>query len=195
MKQYNINILNYISTDISNENNPIRYYNLLFNRCWNNNENIIKEIVFNIFEMLDNIIKSNNRYRVKKYKWSNIKHDLPINYLHFKIKLSNFDYKSLIYSFINTDYLEMNDIIKWLNNLQNGYYVSLDIKLEIENNINRCDVYNFDYLELYFYYNENLDMIIKNNLLKNIMIITKWFYNLTKKKIIFIYFDIKLKKK
>ena len=107
-----------------------------------------------------------------------------------EIKLNNnINYKSYIQEYINSTI--DNSIIDILNKLQNGIFISLDIKLYVENNINNCFIYMFEHLNLYIFNNDKIfDNTIRDKLVLNIYRITKWIYNLNPiKKITLYYLD------
>ena len=73
--------------------------------------------------------------------------------------------------------------------LQNGKFVSLDIKFYVENNLNMCSHYTAEHLDLYIFFSNNNDEFI-NELIKQIFIVSKWIYDLNPiYKIKFAYFD------
>ena len=106
-----------------------------------------------------------------------------------------------------TKYIENIDdeVVNVLNYIYSNRYVSLNIKLWIQNNIDVCYKYNYDHLELYYFYSSTYDYNQNNNLYKNfhsindivseIYIITKWIYDINPLyKIKFYFFDTPQKK-
>jgi hypothetical protein len=200
MINYTFDTLNYISNDIFNKNNPIKYHNKNYNNVWNINyeklNNLINNLSNNLLFIINNKIDLSN---VEIFEWTNIKHEYPlcynqkIPYNQFIEKYQlrtidlNYNYKLLIKKY--TENLS-EEILSILNDFQKGYFISLDIKFYVENNINKCYKYKFDHMDLYLLTNK-----LSEQLLKHIYIISKWIYNLNPiYKIKFIYFDTPLKK-
>ena len=213
------NFLNIITEDIKNVNNPIIIYNNYYIDYWNTNKSNIELLIKIFYNQIISIINITNdtileKSLIKHIIWTPIIHKYPIyyeyyinnnnniNYDNFNNKINtkeitskyNINYKSYIKKYVDNI---PNNIIDILNEFQNGLFISLDIKLYVENYINNCIVYNFDHLDLYFFYNTNeLNNQTKNNLIYNIYIISKWIYNFNpNKKIIFYYFDTTIEKK
>lgn len=217
MNYYGNDILKKISNDIFLDKNPIKYHLSFFNHSWNKNiskiESLSTKLALSIQKLKilidDNFILNNLS---RSYDWNLIKHDYPINYeywikTHNKILFKEFNdiyNKRLIYfnkfnslKLINlyTQNLVDENILNILDYFQNGYFISLDIKLYVENNINCCDHYMFDYIDLYFFYSKTISPKIKIDLIKHILIISKWIYELNPiHKINLIYFDTPNKK-
>jgi len=222
--EYFYNTLNIISKNLTNIKSPIADHNSYFNNNWNKYNNEIIILFTSMFNILDKIFVDMNQIDLKKNqknitRWTNINHDLPFCYLlnkkkqdtntskqynkilfkefnemynKRKIKLRNNDYTNIIKKYSNN---LNHKIIQLLNYFQTGSFVSLDVKLYTENNINIYEHYNFNHLELHFFYNENINVIEKKNIINKIYIITKWIHSLNNKyKIKLIYFDTPLTK-
>jgi hypothetical protein len=213
-----INTLQHITKDMMN-NECIKYYVNKFNKHWLSNEISLKKLFDILLNKLINIsndknINNINNHLIKKYEWSinktklekepyvyrNYKKKYDITYDEFKnlynlhsIKLDNINYNK----FFSKSFNISSDIIPILNDFEHGYFVSLDIKLYVENNINRCEYYSFDHMDMHFFYSNTLDNDTKNKIINNIYIISKWIYDLNpinNKKIKFYYFDTPLPK-
>lgn len=200
MIDYTFNTLNYISSDIFNKKNPIKYHNEIFNNVWNENLSNLTELINTLSNNLLSVINSDiDLSKITKFKWENIKHEYPLCYKNDipydqfiekynlrKINLSS-DYISLIKKY--TENLS-DEILSLLDDFQNGYFISLDVKLYVENNIDRCYKYQFDHMELYLFTDK-----LSNKLLKHIYNISLWIYYLNPiHRIKFIFFDTPLKK-
>ncbi len=199
-------ILSYISNDIQNGKNPIKYHNMIFNNNWNKENHKIRKFYDSMKRMLEKIIISFNikklhQSMVKDYTWKPTQHDKPyIYYKHLDIpydQFANLYNLGKIHDKISfTD--EYPKVIKqFMNYLQNGWFVDLNIKLYVENNINKCEHYSFQHMELYYFFNNNnnIDINIKYDLLQHIYKISKWLYSiLPSKKITLCYFDTPIKK-
>jgi hypothetical protein len=149
--------------------------------------------------------------------WINNSHDKPINYLYYlsnnkniqfdkfcfdyhkkNINILKADYKQYICKYTNLNYISDINIIDKLDYLQNGSFVSLDIKLYIENYIDSYEKYNFPHLNMDFYYSSKIDNKYKINTIMNFYIISKWIHQLFGKStqiINFVYFDTPIAKK
>jgi len=199
MINYTFNTLNYISNDMFNKNNPIKYHNKIFNDVWNKNSDKLSNLINNLS---NNLLSINQDIEFKPilFKWNNIKHKYPLCYNYdipydqfinkYQLRLINLEtnYKLLIKKY--TENLS-EEILYLLNDFQNGYFISLDIKLYVENIIDKCYKYQFDHMDLYFFTDK-----LSNKLLKHIYIISLWIYNLNPiYKIKFIFFDTPLEKK
>lgn len=162
--------------------------------------------------------KWNNKIKSEPYCYRQYKKKYDISYEEFKnlynlhsIKLDNINYKKFFSSeskafkvesqvstptkYINNDNNDNSEIINILNDFECGNFVSLDVKLYVENNINRCEYYSFEHMDMYFFYSDTLDDHTKNIIINNIYIISKWIYDLNPiHKIKFYYFDTPLLK-
>ena len=89
-----------------------------------------------------------------------------------------------------------DEIINILKYFENGTFISLDVKQYVETNINCCDIYDFEHLKLYFFTSDkNMDKT-NINIIKHIVIISKWIHSLNPVyKIKFVYFDCPIPKK
>ena len=240
-----IDIINYISNDMLNSKNPMKYFNNIYNNHLNEHETNIKKLyIFLVNILLDSIKyvniseqinQNNNKILVK---WTNNKSNYPcvFNSVNKILELNNkpkisFNLFNILY---NKKEIQMSDMAK-LNNWQNyfngyfeniykmieikqnnntkedhikleiidilkyfqdGQFISLDIKHYVENNIDQCEIYDFDHLKLYFFSRSIININEKNNIIKHILIISKWIHLLNPVyKIKFAYFDCPLNKK
>ena len=212
-----INILRRICDDLSNDKNPIKYHNMLFNNAWSKHNDSVHKLYLIMKTHLNNIINQNRvkdiiNKNISNISWSNIFHDEPFNYMHYvdrnnisfpdfdikyqkkDINLKNINYVSFIKKF--TDLSDVLLIDK-LNYFQNGYFVGLDSKLYVENNINRYEQYDFEHMDFHFFFSDKIGQTDKNMLIYQIYIVSNWIYTLfdnSNKKIKFVYFDTPLKK-
>lgn len=213
MNSYCKNVLYDIFGD-NNADNPMKEFILLFNKYWNKNNNKLKKKFDNLTLSLnkiydnkdDSLIKNSQR---KIYKWENKINTEPYFYQEYNKKY-NISYDKF-YDLYNTrqtnniefnyvDYVKIkgksNTIIDIINELQNSFFIGLDIKLYVDNYINNCIYYSFDHLDFYFFYNPDC---IKSSefdiILSEIYVITKWIYQLNPIKIKLSYFDIPLNKR
>lgn len=208
-----IAFLDYI---LDNINEPINYHNTYFNKYWNKHETKLTLLLNKLINQIINIknsfnITELNKSQIEHIIWKPIQHKYPISYSHYIDSYKHIDYDTYINKFntrdipfeYNTDYTNYlntfitNKIIRDIyNKFQNGIFISLDVRLYVENNINNCLIYSFPHIDLYILYNDtNLDEKTKQNLLKNIYIISKWIHNLNPiKKITLYYFDTLLPK-
>lgn len=69
-----------------------------------------------------------------------------------------------------------NKIKNVLNFIHSSRYISINIKLWIQNNINICYKYNYDHLKLFYYTTSNSENL--DNTINQINIITKWIYDI-----------------
>ena len=199
MIDYTFNTLNYISSDIFNKKNPIKYHNEIFNNAWNNNADKLNELINKLSDSLRSIINNNIKLKPIKFKWKNIKHEYPLCYnnnIPYDQFIEKYNLRSIKLNTNNILLIKrytinlLDEILEILNDFQNGYFISLDIKLYVENNIDTCYKYEFDHMKLYIFTNNFSD-----ELLKHIYIISLWIYNLNPiHKIKFIFFDTPLKK-
>ena len=199
MNDYTFDTLNYISNDILKKKNPIKYHNEIFNNAWNNNADKINELINKLSDSLRSIINNNIKIRPIKFKWKNIKHEYPLCYnndIPYNQFIEKYNLRSIKLNTNNILLIKrytinlLDEILEILNDFQNGYFISLDIKLYVENNIDTCYKYEFDHMKLYIFTNNFSD-----ELLKHIYIISLWIYNLNPiHKIKFIFFDTPLKK-
>jgi hypothetical protein len=249
LKKICINTLKYISEDIHQTKNPIKYHNKLFNKNWNKNNIKLNQLFTIVSNNLTNIIINTSDDGIQHHKqylkkWNNYIHDMPINYIYYLSKNQDMSFNdfSLNYykrhiTFGNTNfksyittYTDLNSetnakinsetnakinsetnakinsetnakisatIIDRLNYIQNGVFVSLDIKLYIENNIDSWEYYTFPHMNMDFFYSSKINILKKNKIIKNFYIISKWIYELfgnSTQKINFVYFDTPLKK-
>ncbi len=216
-EKYTIETSNYIMSDISEPYNPIKYHNKFYNKCWNRSNKPLEQLLDTQINNLNKIIKnipslsdpkiydlpiesvfdlSENSYPLiyKLYKSDNpnITYEQFNNYYNLrKIKISAYnDILNKIYQKI-----EPEDIREQLLRFQNGQFISLDVKLYVEKNINRCFKYEFDHMDFYFFHNKLLDKETITDIVKNIYIISLWIYHLNpQSKIILSYFDTEIKK-
>ena len=200
MINYTFNTLNYISNNIFNNNNPIKYHNQIFNNIWNENSDNLNNLINKLSDNLISIINNNiNFINTNYFEWTNIKHEYPLCY-NYKISYDEFINKYQLRELIlNSNYKTLikkytvnlsDEILELLNDFQNGHFIGLNIKLYVENYINKCYKFEFDHIIIYYFTNE-----ICYKILKHIYIISLWIYNLNPiYKIKFIYFDTPLKK-
>lgn len=208
MNEFSRNELMYISNDIQSINNPIRKFNDYFNNSWNNNFETIYNFYDNMGTKLIDIMHHTNdifiNNIVKKYSWSNIIHDLPYVYQEYIKKNTKISYEKFTEIFYTRKinlitkydeyFINIPSIIRSIFNVfEQGNFNDLDIRLYVENNINRCDFYTFESLDMYFFYSENSDQ--RQNIIKHIYIISKWIHEFKpEQKIKIYYFDTPLKK-
>ena len=194
---------NYITIINREDNSNIKDIMNIYNNNWNDVN--MKKIFNYIYKILKKIIYKPNYYNdveILEFKWTNIIHKYPILFYYYdNIEYNTFvdNYnKNLIKNTIKkkdiNKYIEDIDqiILNILVDIHNMPFISLDILLYIENNIDQCKLYKFDHLELYYFYKSN----IIEEIVINIYIITKLFYTINPKSIIkLIYFDTPFKKK
>jgi hypothetical protein len=204
------------------DKNTIKYTEKIIN--YNNYFEKNKEELFSIYKYfhikLKNIINNTDKNNIlkkleKKIYWlpSDIKtpflyndyYDKNYTFLEF-IELFNQDKIKFSKKIDITKYIKIvdNEIINVLNYIHSNRYVSLNIKLWIQNNVDTCYKYNFEHLELFYFSSSAFDYN-KNNIYKNflnlddviteIYIITKWIYDINPLyKIKLYFFDTPLKK-
>lgn len=103
---------------------------------------------------LDKFIELFNQYKLNYYKL----HSFNINnYIEPKIK--------------------ERDVINIYNFVFTSRYISVDIKLWIQQNVNKYAVYNFEHLEFYHFYNDANGLDYKE-FIDNVYAISKWIYNI-----------------
>jgi hypothetical protein len=187
------------------DKNTIKYTKKIIN--YNNYFEKNKKELFSIYKYfhtkLKNIINNTDKNNIlkkleKKISWipSDIKtpflyndyHDKNYTFLEF-IELFNQDKIKFSKKIDITKYIKIIDdeIINVLNYIHSNRYVSLNIKLWIQNNVDTCYKYNFEHLELFYFSSSTFDYN-KNNIYKNflnlddvikeIYIITKWIYDI-----------------
>ena len=192
----NIEFLDYI---LSNIDEPINHHNIYFNTYWDKhkiNLTILLNTLINQIKYIENHTNSDlfNKSFKKHIKWTPIYHKYPVSYMHYIKSYKQIDYTTYLNKFnirdipfeLNVDYTEYinkfitnETILDIYNKFQNGIFISLDVRLYVENNINNCLFYSFPHIDLYILYNEtNFNESIKNNLLKNIYIISKWIHDI-----------------
>jgi len=173
--------------------NPI--YDLIEILKSNWKDDLIYLLFTYFFENIDEIKYNQEKIKCKEYKWKNIHHKYPLKFY----KYSNMDYDTFteLYNkrelktlFLNnaelSTYITDADsiILNIIKDTISNIFISLDILLYIENNINYCDYYNFDHLELYYFYSveNNIQLqqkkIINLHYIKHIYIITKILFNI-----------------
>jgi hypothetical protein len=207
-------LLKYISDDILNNTNPIKYLIKNFIKYWNINEQKINQLFYILINKLsvNEVVVKNPS---KEIRWKPIKHQYPfiyneyinksnniITYEEFKesyhkreIMIDNFNFKQYFDKYIYNNTHEYNEIYKPYYNLEIGQFSSLDIKLYVENNINSLDIYNWNFLDLYFF-SSNIDNSTKKHIIQLIYQISKWLYDINPLyKITLYYFDTPLEKK
>lgn len=205
------------------DKNTIKYTRKIMN--YNNYFEKNKEELFSIYKYfhtkLKNIITNTHKNNIlkkleKKISW--IPSDIKTPFLYN-------DYNDKYYTFLEfielfnqnkikfskkmdiTKYIKIVDdeIINVLNYIHSNRYVSLNIKLWIQNNIDTCYKYNFEHLELFYFSSSTFDYNKNNNIYKNflnsddviteIYIITKWIYDINPLyKIKLCFFDTPLNK-
>lgn len=199
---------------MSDNSNPIKYHNVIFNNNWTSNQDNILEI-FNKLKNNLEIAKQSKFTHIKTYVLDLIQHSIPIYYMSRKNKYSNMSFdefnilfnKRMLDSISNYD-LQINlkryiknfdllptDIQDLLINLHNGKFVSLDIKFYVENNLNMCKHFSSEHMDLYIFFSNNNYLEI-DKLIKQIFTVSKWIYDLNPiYKIKFAYFDTPITKK
>jgi hypothetical protein len=207
------------------DNNTIKYTNKIINydNYFDNNKEKLFLIYKYFYTKLKNIINNTDKYNIikklKKITWSPSDIKTPFLYNNYDNKDCSFlEFKELFNQLkINfsknfqkmdiTKYFKYIDdeVVNILNYIHSNRYVSLDIKQWIQYNIDGCYKYNFDHLELYYFYSSTYDYNKNNNLYKHfystddiiteIYIITKWIYDINPLyKIKFYFFDTPQKK-
>lgn len=205
ISEYTKKTLKYIGNEI--EDNELKNNIIKFDKNFELNKNKIKKLYIILYEKIIKLIKDNiiiNNYLIENCNWIIKSHDKPICYYNYQKKENityeeyeeKYNLRNIIlneYNYINyiREYstLNNNKILKILNIFQNGYFIDLNIKLYVENNINNCNIYKFEHLELYYFYKDENDI---DDTIYNIYIITKLLYE--KKKIKLYYFDTPLNK-
>jgi hypothetical protein len=210
-----INTILHITKDMMN-NKCIKYYNNKFDEHILANEILLKKLFNKLIDRLlkiSNDYNNSNKYLIKTYKW-NSKIELksePYCYRQYK-KSNNITYEefrnlynlrsieidNINYTKYFSKYIKENDnteIIPIFNDFEQGHFISLDVKLYVENNINRCEYYSFEHMDMHFFYSDTIDNSTKNKIINNIYVISKWMYDLNPiHKIKFYYFDTPLLK-
>lgn len=162
---------------ISKSNNPIiQQHNNYYNKCWEQSNTKLITLIKHLINILQQSIIS-----------------LPITFYPKIFKLNNI--KQLI-AYTNIDNIDI-DILEQINIfLKSNIFVSDDIKVYVENNINMCAKYIFEHLIFYFFYNSNMSKKDIIEITQNIYIISLWIYKLKPMhKIILSYFNVNIKKK
>jgi hypothetical protein len=202
-----ITFLNYISTNI---NEPINNHNTYYNTYWDKYKQNLIPLLHILIEQIISIKIPIIQHK-QHIKWETFNNKYPLCYTYYNTHNEYIDYKTYIHKFnireISFDYIEYENyinkfiknklIIDIYNKFQNGIFISLDVRLYVENNINNLLYYSFPHIDLYILYNDVLlDETTKNTLLNNIYVISKWIYDLNPiKKITLYYFDTLISKK
>lgn len=206
MNNYSRTQLSYISNDIIKLVNPIKFYNKYFDKNWTNNEVTIKNFFKDMYNVVVNVMNELNSIKVNDYLTNTFTfnptyHVHPFIYQKY-VKNNNItydDFKMLYYKhkiLIDYNYNQYfkdypTDVIQLFNLFEKGKFNDLDIKLYVENNINKCSYYNFTHLNLYYFYTDTPDI----ELVKECYVVTKWLHNMNPLyKIKLLYFDTPLKK-
>lgn len=192
-------------------------YYKYYKNYWKKN-NINDDI--NIFlNLLDNNIDY-IKYK-EKYNWKSLDSKYPLQYIYYNksnLSYEEFEFKyytnkfkkSIPHNYIENfykDHIKIQKILDIYCNLNKLYFISLDILSYINNEINTCKVYYYNVgkesqslITLYCFYKD--DLLNINDLVNNIIIITKWLYNIKLQKnptyinnITIYYFNIPIKKK
>jgi hypothetical protein len=254
-EQKTIDILEFISNDITNIKNPIKYFNKIYKGHLKQNNAFIIELFKKLTTRLNETKKYIESLDIKnkclaKICWNNLNNqksnllnynsNYPIFYnavvtlltslnkqlitydklndLYNKKKISTNDinpyfeeYINLYYSsfnenitsiecFDNSELVKQNyikEIIDTLKYFQNGQFVGLNIKHYVENNITSCEIYDFDFIKIYFFSNNlvQTEKITHTKLIYEILIIAKWIHLFNPDyKINFTYFDCPINK-
>ena len=207
------------------DNNTIKYTNKIINydNYFDNNKEKLFSIYKYFYTKLKNVINNTDKNNIikklqKKITWSPSDIKIPFLYNNYddedysfsefkelfnqlKINFSKFSKMDITKYIKNID----DEVINVLNYIHSNRYVSLNIKQWIQYNINVCYKYNFEHLELYYFYSSTYDYNQNINLYKNfentddivseIYIITKWIYDINPLyKIKFYFFDTPQKK-
>lgn len=190
-----------------------KYYNEYYNENKTNIESLI-DIFYNKIMTVNHNIHFDN-YLIHSISYEPLYHKYPIQYEYYITNIDNnvdyitfnqminlrqidlyniIDYTPFIQKYIKNNH--NNQLIEGLNLLHNGIFISLDIKLYVENNMNKLVIYSFDHLDLYIYYNDQiLNTTILNDLIKHIVVISQFIYNLNPiNRIKFLYFDTLIEK-
>jgi hypothetical protein len=256
-EQKTIDILEFISNDITNIKNPIKYFNRiyknhlkqnndfildLFNKlttklneskkyvdsleiknkhlvkiCWDNLSNLsnlknydhnypmfynaVMTLLTNANKQLISFEKFNDLYNKKKISPNDVKPYFEkyadLYYSSFGENITSIDYNNNVNNINNDELLKqkyIQEIINALKYFQNGHFVSLNIKHYVENNINSCKIYDFDFIKIYFFSNNNITQT-HEKLIYELLIISKWIHSISPNyKINFMYFDCPINK-
>ena len=209
------------------DNNTIKYTEKIINydSYFDNNKEKLFTIYKYFYIKLKNIINNTDKNNIikklqKKITWSPSDIKTPFLYNNYNNKDYSFsEFKELFNQLkinFSKNFLKMDitkyiknindeEIVNILNYIHSNRYVSIDIKQWIQYNIDVCYKYNFDHLELYYFYSSTYDYNKNNNQYKNfnstndiiteIYIITKWIYDINPLyKIKFYFFDTPQKK-
>ena len=202
-------------------NNTIKYTKELLN--FNNYFNKNKKKLFLIYKNFNDklmLIKKNTsinellKKNTQRLKWKAINLDKPMIYYEYNKENLTIDEFTELFNQYKIDFSKIKniDITKYILNINPEIinilifihcvrYVGLDIILWIQNNINTCYKYDFQHLELYYFFSDseyNSDSNKQkqfNDKIFNIYIITKWIYDINPiYKIKYYFLDIPLKK-
>lgn len=222
LNKNSIDTLKFIAEDICHQKNPIKYHNKYFNNNWNKHYSNIEKLFFNTSNVLIDIINTTNKKliddsKIDSNKWNNIYHELPINYEYYQnnkgkivyndfcinyynrnIEIKNINFTDYICKYSNLKRTSDKLILDELNFFQNGFFIGLDIKLYVENNIDSYEKYIFSHIDINLFFVSNIDQIYKSKLITQFYIISKWMHILfgnPNNKINFIYIDTPLEKK
>lgn len=217
-----ITTLKYIMEDIQCNKKLFIHHNNFFNKNWNKYYSQLTNL-FNIMSSNLNKIMQNitfdqiDNYKLSFKNWINYEHNETFNYQYYLIKnrnitfeefkinynkrhisLNNINFASYIIRYSNLDIIDDKRIIELLNGIQNGIFVSLDIKYYIENCIDLYENYNFPNLNIDFFCSSKKDKKDKIKTIMNFYLISEWILILFGKsgqKINLVYFDTPLIKK
>ena len=222
---FTINISSYIVDDMLKMSNPIKYHNNNFNKKFKLIEPILMNLFINSFNKLKSICQlniinslssdiSDDFTPTVKYDIFPIYHKFPINYQiyvnhtnqflsydefndKFNKRILNSSYDKLIVKYIKRNMLIVPNIkiLELLTYFQICKFISLDIKLYVENNHNKCKYYFWSHMNFYFFYSNQINSDTYDDILKQIYIVSKWIYDMNPiYKINFVYFDTPLEK-
>ena len=202
--KYTDKIINYDSYFEKNKEKLFSIYKYFYSKLKNIINNISKKDILKKLQKKITWTPSDiktpflyNNYDDKDYSFSEFKE----LFNQLKINFSKFSKMDITKYIKNID----DEVVNVLNYIHSNRYVSLNIKQWIQYNINICYKYNFDHLELYYFYSSTYNYNQNNNLYKNflntndiiteIYIITKWIYDINPLyKIKFYFFDTPYKK-
>ena len=202
--KYTDKIINYDSYFDKNKEKLFSIYKYFYSKLKNIINNISKKDILKKLQKKISWTPSDiktpflyNNYDDKDYSFSEFKE----LFNQLKINFSKFSKMDITKYIKNID----DEIVNVLNYIHSNRYVSLNIKQWIQCNIDVCYKYNFEHLELYYFYSSTYDYNQNNNQYKNFMnlddtiteiyIITKWIYDINPLyKIKFYFFDTPQKK-